>query len=171
MFHKSDPHAGRAECLRLCRYAHRRTQRYQLGMSRQAECVKSWLALEAWRWSPQRGSDTITASVASCFANRVKKGWGTWQDVLSNIPLYAAVNIDEIPGGYPNPSDPVFIRLLVLVDKIFNNEFDDKRNGANDAVLFCDLAHITRPWFLENIVHKPTEHPRVITSNTFACFK
>lgn len=105
-------------------------------------------------------------TIACCIANRVKAGWGSWADVLRNIPMYSALAVEDIPMGYPNPNDPAFVRLLVNVDKIYNNQFDDDSNGARGAVFFGDLARITRPWFLDHIVKNPTEHPNVLNMAT-----
>lgn len=136
-------------------------------MSRQNELIKGWLALEAWRYASYVGGDRIMTTVACALANRVKQGWGSWWEVLRDIPLYGAMNIEEIPRGYPNPDDPSFIRLLVNIDKIFNNEWDDKASGANGGTFFGDLAKITRPWFLEKIVRSPEQHHQKCACGTF----
>lgn len=140
-------------------------------MSRQSECVKSWLALESWRYGHCYGGDTAMTTIACCIANRFRAGWGSWYEVFRDIPMYSALALEDIPTGYPNPSDPAFVRLLVNVDKIFNNEFDDKANGANGAVFFGDLAQITRPWFLENIVRNSAEHSMVCNLCTLSFWK
>lgn len=140
-------------------------------MSRQAEVIKSWLALEAWRFGHHFGGERASTTIACAIANRVKQGWGSWYEVLRDIPMYSALALEDIPTGYPNPSDLAFVRLMVNVDKIFNNEFDDKANGANEAVFFGDLAKITRPWFLENIVRNATEHSMVCNLGTLSFWK
>jgi hypothetical protein len=140
-------------------------------MSRQAEVIKSWLALESWRYGHHYGGDNAMTSIACCIANRYRKGWGSWHEILRDIPMYSALALEDIPIGYPNPNDPSFVRLLVNVDKIFDNQFDDKRNGSNEGVFFGDLAKITRPWFLENIVRNPTEHQCVCNISTLSFWK
>src|SRR5215467_13089506 len=103
-------------------------------MSRQIDTIKSWLALESWRYGHKFGPKG-PAIIARILHNRVKRGWGTWAQVLNDIPKFNAINIGEEPKEYPDPYNPAFIKVLVEVDKIFSGEED---TVSNKAVFFAD---------------------------------
>jgi hypothetical protein len=124
-------------------------------MSRQIDTIKSWLALESWRYGHKFGPKG-PAIIARILHNRVKRGWGTWAQVLNDMPKFNAINIGEEPKEYPDPYNPAFIKVLVEVDKIFSGDED---TVSNKAVFFADLGNITREWFLTNVVRNPGEHP------------
>jgi hypothetical protein len=126
-------------------------------MSRQVDAIKAWCALESWRYGHKFGPKGPII-IARILNNRVKRGWGTWSQVLTDMPKFSSVNLGEEPGGYPDPYDPNFIRILMEVDKIFagGKETDDI---SNESLFFADLSNITRDWFLTTIVRNPTEHP------------
>lgn len=101
----------------------------------------------------------------SCLANRVKKGWGAWLDVLDSIPKYAA-NTD-VPTGTPAIWEPQFIHLLHDVEAIY----DSTQDHAKGATYWADTRYITTPFFVNKILSNPTDHPRVVEMNTLVCFK
>ena len=86
-------------------------------------------------------------------ANRVKLGWGSWLQVLDGIPRFMAEN--ELPPlEHPSIWDQNFVRMLQMVDGIFDGSVPD---ASNSALYWGDLNNIQRAWFSENIIMAP--HP------------
>jgi hypothetical protein len=65
-------------------------------MSRQIDAIKSWLALEAWRYGHKFGPRG-PGIIARILDNRVKRGWGTWSQVLNDIPKFLVSFISTPP--------------------------------------------------------------------------
>jgi len=123
-------------------------------MSSQSEFLKSCIALVAWRWGAQFGPRG-PVMIAQCLSNRVKRGWGSWSQVLNDMNNFSFLPVGEEPQGFPDPWDPSFTRLLVEIEKIYNGIDEDLTCGS---LFWCDLSNVKREWFLSNIVRNPAEH-------------
>ena len=75
---------------------------------------------------------------------------------------------------YPSLWDPDFVKLLHAVEGVFEGSAHDMAKGA---LYFCDLNHIERIWFKENVVDQVSEstglrrHPLVANMNSLSFFK
>lgn len=137
-------------------------------MLRSEHFVKSQLALAAWREAHHYGGSNPMIMVACGLANRVRAGWGSWLQVIDQIPVFSAVNLDEQPTGQPDLMDPNVVHLLQAIDGIYDGNAQDLAAGG---LYFCDLGKVTRLWFRENIMQKPHEHPRAAVSVAFQFYK
>ncbi len=90
------------------------------------------------------------------FANRVRLGWGSWLRMLDLAPEYMAEN--ELPPlVHPSVWEPTFVKLLSVVDGIYDGSIADKTRGVHSehktgALYFGALNKIERPWFKTNII-------------------
>lgn len=115
---------------------------------------------------------------AVCFVvrNRRMAGWGdgTWLSILESAHHVAAkfnYSIgDQISDGKPALSQDRLLQLIVRdVDDIYLGQepFDDRVRQVVCAdpkkpVLYYSFVNATpRPWFVENIVRQPGDHPQV----------
>lgn len=85
--------------------------------------------------------------VMGCLANRVRRGWGNWNDVLNNIPRYAAEEIQ--PYNIPSVWEVNVVRLLTEVEGIYDGSGKDQSCGG---LYWCDSRRVTRKWFLNEII-------------------
>lgn len=145
-------------------------------MLKQDEFVKGQLVSLGWRFGQSYGGGHIAGElVMHAIANRVRCGWGSWLQVIENIPTFMAEN--EIPIlKYPSVWEPAFVRLLHSVEGVFDGSTLDTTHGG---LYWADLGRIERPWFMEKIVRavKPTivsdgsgvelpQHARVANMNS-----
>jgi hypothetical protein len=148
-----------------------------IAMLTQDQYVKGKLVEMGWRFGQSYAGGHIAGEmVMQTLANRVRVGWGSWLQIIDRVPLFMAEN--EIPKlEHPNIWEPNFVKLLHVVDGIFDNSIPDKSKGA---LYWGDLARIERPWFLEKIVQGTKEnfegvlipaHQRVATLNGLCFFK
>ena len=105
-------------------------------------------------------------------ANRVRLGWGAWLQVIDRIPLYMA-EFEMPPMEHPSIWEPAFVKLLHVVEGIYDGSVPDLSKGA---LYFADLNHIERPWFKELISAQNPEtglrqHPSVSNINGLTFFK
>lgn len=133
-------------------------------MLRQDDWQKSKLVTVAWQHGQSYGGHLASCMIMGVLANRVRKGWGTWSDVIDNIPKFAAIT--EMPTGSPSIWEPQFVRLLHEVEGIF----DGTQSPAKDALFWCDTRFIETQFFQNKILGNP-DHPRVIEMNTLVGFK
>jgi hypothetical protein len=122
-----------------------------IGNARFESFVKSELALVAWRFGKDYGSHVSSMLIAQVLANRQKAGWGTWLDVIQNIPKYAAT-LDQ-PTGFPTAWNRDFLRILTEIDSVVDGTAKD---GTNGGLFWADLNNVTNEWFLEEICRKKT---------------
>jgi len=87
-------------------------------MLRQDDFVSSLLALESWRQGKDFGHQAVLM-ILGCLANRQRLGWGSYLEILKNVPKFSAVleqpNRDEFPGIW----DAAFIKILHSVDGLY----------------------------------------------------
>lgn len=124
-------------------------------MLKQDDYIKGKLVEMGWRFGqsyPGAGGHIAGEMVMQTLANRVRVGWGSWLQVLDRLPNFMAEN--ELPPlEHPSIWEPNFIKLLHVVDGVFDGSIPDKSKGA---LYWGDLARIERPWFLEKIVQGMT---------------
>jgi hypothetical protein len=143
-------------------------------MLRQDDFQKSKLAEVGWQHGREYGGHLASCMIMSVLANRVRKGWGNWIQVIDRIPKFAAIK--EMPTGSPEIWEPEFVRLLHEVDAIFDgtkNYAQSKGHDGSmtDALYWCDTRFIETDYFKENILGQKERHPRVMDMNTLVLFQ
>lgn len=107
--------------------------------------------------------------IGSVIANRVRKGWGNWLEVVDRIPRFAAIK--DMPTATPEVWSPLFVKLLHEVDAIY----DGSKNYASfkthdgvpvDALYWCDSRFLETDFFKEKIIGQPDIHKRIGDMNT-----
>lgn len=124
-----------------------------IGTSRFENVIRAELALVAWRWGRSYGGSQAMSMVAQCLANRHRKGWGTFLQIIERIPKFAATL--EMPIGFPDTWDRAFLKLLTEIDSITDGTSKDTTNGS---LYFGDLNNITNDWFLTEICRSGNHH-------------
>jgi hypothetical protein len=110
--------------------------------------------------------------VMSTISNRVRAGWGSWLDVITDVPECMAEN--ELPVlKFPSVWEGNFIKLLHVVEGVFEGSAKDLSNGA---LYWGDLTRIERPWFMEKIIKAKKEdgtpqHSRVSDMNSLSFWR
>jgi len=110
----------------------------------------------------------------SVLANRFRAGWGSWSDIIDNIPKTSALKV--MPTGSPEIWSPEFVKLLHEVDGIFDGSVNyaapkDDVGTINKAFYWADLRFIENDWFYERILDQPDLHPKIADMNSLALFK
>ncbi len=146
-------------------------------MLRQDDLCKSMLAITGWRYNKLYGCGGHLGAclVMGCIANRVRIGLGSWMDVMSKIPLYAAEK--EAPTDIPTEDtwDRSFINILQAVDSIFEGSADYAKAKLPDGrtvngIYWCDLRKIETDFFRDTILGDRDSHPRIADMNTLTVF-
>lgn len=112
------------------------------------------------------GGHLASCLIMSCLANRQRLGWGSWLEVIDNIPKYAATL--EQPTDTPSVWQPDFVRLLHEVEAIYSGAQD----YAKGALYWVDTAQpITNDWFKTKILANPDLHPKIADMNSLVLFR
>lgn len=135
-------------------------------MVRPDDVIKSQLVLVAWRYSNmyQLGGHLGAELIMGCLAERQRRGWGNWFEIIERIPVFAAEY--EVPTGFPQIWEPSFMRLLHSVEGIY----DGSLNPSKNALYWCDLRRVETPFFKEKILNNLEQHPKLCDMNSFSCF-
>ncbi len=137
-------------------------------MLKQDDYVRGKLVEMGWRFGQSYSGGHIAGQmVMQALANRVRAGWGSWLQVIDNIPQFMAEN--ELPPlVHPSVWEPAFIKLLHAVDGIFDGSVADltlsaldRAQGKSGGLYWADLARVEREWFLDKIVRSPENHARI----------
>ncbi len=93
--------------------------------------------------------------VIHALCNRVRCGWGSYLQVIDNIPKFMAEN-EMPPLVHPSVWQPEFVKLLHSVEGIFDGSVPDLTHGG---LYWADLRYIEREWFKTHIIdaRKPIE--------------
>lgn len=135
-------------------------------MLRQDDAIKAMLVMAGWNHGRKWGGHLASVMVMSCLAQRQRLGWGSWLEIIKNIPKYAATL--DVPNDICTEIwEPGFVRLLHEVEGIFDGSVDYSRG----AVYWCDSNDVTNPWFREKILADATAHPRVAEMNSLMLFR
>lgn len=127
-----------------------------IGSNRYEGCVKSVLALTAYRYGKAYSTPGMIM-IAQTIANRHRAGQGTFFQVIERIPKYSST-IEQPAQEYPDAWNREFLRLLPEIDGIVDGTAKDTTNGA---LYWCDLNNVTNDWFLNQICRCPDQHSRV----------
>jgi hypothetical protein len=136
--------------------------------------LKAKIVEVSWRFgSSYSGGHLAGQMVMSALANRFRAGFGSWMQILENIPMYMAEN--EIP---PLKLDTVwnasFTKLLHAVEGVYDGSAQDMTKGA---LYWGELNKIERSWFQSRIIDSLSEatglrqHPMVSNLNSLSFFK
>jgi hypothetical protein len=138
---------------------------------------KSKLVEIGWRFSQSYSGGHLAAQmIMSTIANRQRCGWGPWFTVLTKVPDYMAEN-EMPPLEYPNVWEGSFVKLLHIVDGVFDGSIPDMSKGS---LYWADLNKIERPWFKNKIIDPIKEdgpqigqrqHPLVANINSLSFFR
>lgn len=136
-------------------------------MLRQDDFQKSMVVQEAWRQGLEYGGHMPSILIMHCLANRFRKGWGTWLDILNSIPKYSAELVQPNRDRSPDIWEPSFIRLLHAVDGVYDGSTPDITKGST---YWCDTRRIETDFFKDKILKQPQLYMRAVESNTLALF-
>lgn len=127
------------------------------------------------RYAYDEASDTgsLACMRAICYAlrNRVAAGWhdGSWIAAVEAAP--AVSGNDQTPRPILDISNRLFQMMLREVDDIFYGQSADETSKVVQGCLyFHRIDKPARPWFVENIVRDPQNHPRRGHVGPFAFF-
>ena len=133
---------------------------------RQDDVQKTQLVMTGWRHGKDYGGHLASCIVMCCLANRQRLGWGTWLDVIEDVPNKCATIVQPI--GVPQIWEPNFVRLLHEVESIF----DSSKDYSNGALYWFDSAkEVTNPWFKEKILGDLETHKKVGDMNSMMFFR
>lgn len=130
--------------------------------------IKAELAAFAQREAAHHGGIDNMLAVAFVVRNRVRASWfgGNWMEIIEGHEGVAGKNY---PRTAVNLRDIHFRMFLQQIDDLYLGLTPDKMTEG--ALYYCELNHCDNEWFLENIVRKPEEHPRVATVGNVSFFK
>jgi hypothetical protein len=111
--------------------------------------------------------------IGSVIANRVRKGWGSWIEVINRIPKLSATT--EMPVAVPEIWEPMFVKFLHEVDGIYDGSknyasFKTHDGSQVDALYWCDSRFIETDYFKEQILGQRERHPKIGDMNTLLLF-
>jgi hypothetical protein len=127
------------------------------------------------------GGHLAGTMVMQAIANRTRQGWGSWLQVIQNMPQFAAEN--ELPPlAYPSIWDANLVKMLHAVEGIYSGSAIDMTQGPtiidnkpkSGGLYFGMLNKIERPWFKEHIIQAVDPmnglklHNRVADMNTLS---
>jgi len=140
-------------------------------MLRQDDFVKSQLVLECWRQGHHFGSHQIPLMILGCLANRQRLGWGSFLEILKNVPKFAYVLEQPNRDVFPDIWAPEFVKLLHGVDGVYEGSIPDPALGG---IYWADLskgkAGITNPWFRDKVLASPV-HTACANQGAFTIFR
>ena len=117
-------------------------------MLKQDDYIRGHLVSMGWRFGQSYGGGHLAGQmVMHAIANRVRQGWGTWLQVIDNIPTFMAEK-EMPPLIHGSVWDPAFVKLLHSVDGVHDGSAPDLSKGG---LFWGDLIRIERQWFKEMI--------------------
>jgi hypothetical protein len=132
---------------------------------RQDDYIKSRLVTVMWQNGRDYGGHLASCMIGSVLANRFRLGWGTWLQVLDNIPKYSATI--EQPAGTPAIWEPEFVKLLHEVEGIF----DGTQDYAKGGLYWADTRYIETDFFKDKILADKERHPSIGSMNSLMIFR
>lgn len=141
-------------------------------MLRQDDYIRSALVSYGWRYSQAYvGGHLAGQLVMHCIANRARAGWGSWLEVLDNVPKYIAEK-EMPPLIHGSVWSAEFVKLLHAVEGIHDGSAQDLSKGA---LYFGDLGHIETDFF-KNLIAGENElglrqHPLVASIGSLSFFR
>jgi hypothetical protein len=140
---------------------------------RQDDYLKALLVQFCWRQGKEYGTSSTPATmIMSVLANRVRAGWGTWQEVLDNVDRYAAAPL--VYEGTPEMWKPDFTDLLHKVDLIHAGSLNTamafvNRTQQEPCMYWADTRRIETEFFKKKIQGNP-EHRLMMNQNTLVFY-
>jgi hypothetical protein len=136
---------------------------------------RAQVAAFAYRVARRSGSIDCLRAVCFIVRNRVKSGWCAgaqcpWLAVMNKADEVAASAVED---AQLDENDRLLQLMVSKVDDIYstNESFDDQvsrvcesRKTGSDwkpVLYYSFVDRPPRPWFAENIIRKPEEHPQV----------
>lgn len=108
---------------------------------------------------------------------------GEWLKLISDTPIHSASLVDEMDWkSYVDIWDSNFRWLYGQCATVFDGSLKDAitisadvrqaggRGVPQKGLFYANLQTPVRPWFMENIVHRPDEHPRTADAGTVTFF-
>ncbi len=93
--------------------------------------MKSQLVSYGWRYGQLYGGGHLAGTlVMQALANRVRRGFGSYLQVLESVPLYMAEH-EMPPLKYPSLWEPNFVKLLHAVDYSIADSYVRGRTRVN----------------------------------------
>lgn len=149
---------------------------------------RAQVAAFAYREARRTGALDCMRAVCFILRNRVKSAWGdgTWLSVLESAHLVAAttdlgpeLSTGNALGGSALASDRLLQMMVRDIDDIYlgQENYDDRvrqvvcgeaaipssKNAWKPALYYSFVDRPARPWFVENIIHRPVEHAQIAT--------
>lgn len=95
-------------------------------------------------------------AIAHVLRNRVFAGWGDWLEVVTRAgDKRANVDLPEKPDLRTNN-----VRVLLnRIDEIYTRA--DTNDLTGGALFYCEPNKPLAPWFKEEVLLRPEDHPRV----------
>lgn len=142
--------------------------------------IKWELFMLSWREGARHGGLANMLAVAFVVRNRVKAGWhgGDWLAVIADHAIHRGeqatgnrqqATAEKTQKNYPDFHDEVIRDLLGWMDAVFDGAREDL--WTEGALYYSQLELPQRKWFVDNIVRKPEEHPRVATVGPVSLFR
>lgn len=129
------------------------------------------VAAFAYNQAKRTGSVDCMKAVCYVIRNRVRAGWGdgTWLSIIQSHP---AVSGNAIVEMELNAKDRLLQMIVRDIDDIYlGNSGDDTKVVVQDSLYYQFIDQPVNPWFVENIVRKPIDHPRIGHVGPIALFK
>lgn len=127
--------------------------------------LRAQLAAFALQEAGSTGSINCMKAVCYVMANRVRAGWGDWIDVLEQARASGAHHFEM--DDAISIRNPALNGLLISIDDMFYGQGEDEtRNivspaGARPCLFWQNvLNRNVQPWFIENVIRRPDDHPR-----------
>ena len=129
-------------------------------MLSQDKFIQAQLVSYGWRYGQLYGGGHLAGTlVMQALANRVRRGFGSYLQVLESVPNYMAEH-EMPPLKYPSLWEPNFVKLLHAVEGIYSGSATDMTLGATmidnkprtGGLYFGLLNKIERPWFKTQII-------------------
>jgi hypothetical protein len=122
---------------------------------------RAQLAAFASHEAGETGSIDCMKAVCYVMANRVKRGWhdGNWLEVMAMAFEHDA-HAERLGSAPVHPQ--ALYGLLREIEDIYYGHGEDPTREVVGKCLYYQLLmrKDLRPWFVENIVRKPDDHPR-----------
>lgn len=133
---------------------------------------RAQVAAFAYHQARRTGSLDCMRAICYVLRNRMKAGWGegTWLSVMAtHSHVEGNERIDQVQL---QPQDRLLQLLVRDVDDIYlGSSEDDTKIVVKDALYYQFIDLPVRMWFVENIVRRPEDHPRIAQVGPIAFYK
>lgn len=134
---------------------------------------RAQVASFAYRQAARTGTLDCLRAVCYVIRNRVKAGWGdgTWLSVID--AHFKVTGNSTLRAEMPLDPQSRLLQLIVRdIDDIYlGASSDDTKTVVQDALYYQFIDMPPREWFVENIVWKTADHPRIAQIGPIAFFR